>query len=280
MDINKREKFCFPKGRLKALVLSYDDGSEHDRRLIDMMNANGIRGTFHLNSGKLGGAYHVLPGEISTLYKGHEVSSHTVNHLHLEQLDDTEIRREILNDRKALEDLTGYPVRGMSIPFGTYDQRVLKLLPELGIEYARGEESGDSGKFDLPPSFILWPSTAHHTNALQPAERFLSLIPLKMMLFIIWGHSYELDGFLSTDTSKGWKYMEYLCERLGGQKEIWYSTMVEVMDYLKAIDHVKFSADETIAYNPSALSVWLKNDDAPIEVKGGELKKLPQPATK
>ena len=42
---------CFPGGKHKALTLSYDDGRTQDRRLVDIFNRNGIKGTFHLNSG-------------------------------------------------------------------------------------------------------------------------------------------------------------------------------------------------------------------------------------
>ena len=44
----------FPGGVRRALTMSYDDGAEFDRRLVGIFNENGIRGTFHLNSGKLG----------------------------------------------------------------------------------------------------------------------------------------------------------------------------------------------------------------------------------
>ena len=70
---------CFPGGKHKALTKSYDDGSTQDRRLIEIFNKYGIRGTFHLNSGLMD-AEHVQPEEIPELYKGHEVSCHTVTH--------------------------------------------------------------------------------------------------------------------------------------------------------------------------------------------------------
>ena len=44
---------AFPGGKRKALVLSYDDGRVEDRRLVEIFNRHGLRGTFHLNSGNL-----------------------------------------------------------------------------------------------------------------------------------------------------------------------------------------------------------------------------------
>lgn len=41
----------FPEGKLKALTLSYDDGVEQDERLIGILRAHGMRGTFNLNAG-------------------------------------------------------------------------------------------------------------------------------------------------------------------------------------------------------------------------------------
>lgn len=41
----------FPGGLSHALTLSYDDGVETDRRLIDIMRAHGLKGTFNINAG-------------------------------------------------------------------------------------------------------------------------------------------------------------------------------------------------------------------------------------
>ena len=41
----------FPEGRTKALTLSYDDGVEQDKRLMEILNAHGIKATFNINTG-------------------------------------------------------------------------------------------------------------------------------------------------------------------------------------------------------------------------------------
>ena len=71
---------CFPQGKHKVLTMSYDDGKIFDRKLIEIFNKYGIKGTFHLNTG-------IMPvdedriqlSEVKELYKGHEVSCHTSN---------------------------------------------------------------------------------------------------------------------------------------------------------------------------------------------------------
>ena len=41
---------AFPGGKHKVLTFSYDDGKLEDRRLVEIFNKNGLRGTFNLNT--------------------------------------------------------------------------------------------------------------------------------------------------------------------------------------------------------------------------------------
>ena len=42
----------FKDGIRKAVTLSYDDGVVQDKRLIEIMNKYGIKGTFNINTGR------------------------------------------------------------------------------------------------------------------------------------------------------------------------------------------------------------------------------------
>ncbi|WP_259305162.1 hypothetical protein [Enterococcus asini] len=44
----KQYYLCYPGGKFKALTMSYDDGRTEDRRLIEIFNRWGLKGTFHL----------------------------------------------------------------------------------------------------------------------------------------------------------------------------------------------------------------------------------------
>ena len=46
-------EYLYPGGLAKAITFSYDDGQVYDRRLIEIFNQAGFKGTFHLNSGNL-----------------------------------------------------------------------------------------------------------------------------------------------------------------------------------------------------------------------------------
>ena len=97
-DMGKTIKMLFPQGKDKALTLSYDDGTIHDRKLIDILNTYHIKATFNLNSGILSriGTENlkgrivdmstVTRDEIISLSTGPEIASHTANHSSLPTL--------------------------------------------------------------------------------------------------------------------------------------------------------------------------------------------------
>lgn len=93
----------WPEGKTKALTMSYDDGMVEDRKLVEIFNRYGIRGTFHLNSGTFQNDRHIDAGEVASLYNGHEVSVHTLTHPDLTNIPFTELVKEVCEDRKNLE---------------------------------------------------------------------------------------------------------------------------------------------------------------------------------
>lgn len=246
-------RFAFPGGKWKALVMSYDDGHAQDRGLVSIFNAHGIKGTFHLNSGALDRDTFVARSEVATLYAGHEVSSHTVDHPYLDQLDAAGIRWEIETDRGTLAALAGGSIRSLSYPFGAYNNLVLATLRGLGVGSARTVMNAGSPHF-LPADPLKWHPTCHHTGARRLAPSFADQTEERMSLLYVWGHSYELDyGF----SDNSWDYMSSLCAILGDRGDVWYAGMAEVAAYVAAIRGLEWPAANCV-YNPSDLSVWAK----------------------
>lgn len=188
-------EFTYPQGLKKALTFSYDDGREFDRRLVEIFNQHGLKGTFHLNSGTLGlhapNGDFVAPGEVKELYQGHEVAVHTVSHLHPMSSPLSQVSREIAEDRKALEALTGGLVVGMSYPYGCYSDEVVAVAKAQGILYSRTTVA--TGEFHLPADFLRWHSTCHHGDPrlLDLGKKFLAAPDMGLSLMYVWGHSFE-----------------------------------------------------------------------------------------
>jgi hypothetical protein len=253
--------------------MSYDDGSEHDRRLVAIFNDNGIRATFHLNSSSIGQEYRIGHDEVASLYRGHEVSCHGATHADLTHLSDDEIRGELSVDKEILEDLSGGPVRGLAYAFGAHDDRVVGLVAEAGFSYARGIH--DIWDFSLPEDALRLTTTCHHGGAMDMGRRLLENDSQDLQWMRVYGHSYELDGFMTGDVSKNWEYMEAFCRMIRGHRSIWYTTLIETIDYLAAMRSLETRDQNSRVCNRSNLAVWLKVDGFDLEVPAGMTIDLP-----
>ena len=256
---------CFPGGRHKALTMSYDDGREEDRRLVDIFNRRGIRGTFNLNAGIQGDPGRIPVEEYPELYKGHEIACHTYLHPTIERCPMEQVARQILQDRIELEALTGGPVRGLAYPNGSYSRQIMELLPMLGVRYARVVPT--TGGFAMPGNFYAWEGTCHHNqNLLERGKAFLELHKTQYLyLMYVWGHSFEFP------IHNNWQVMEDFCAMMEGREDVWYATNIEIADYMDAAARLQFTAAGDKVFNPSACSVWVEADRQKVEVPGGAL---------
>ena len=128
-----RIKFnLYKDGKTRALTMSYDDGQIHDLRLIEIFNKYGIKGTFNLNANNIGKEGYVTAQDVATKYVGHEVACHGLTHQYFERIPREELICEVIEDRRRLEAICGYPVNGMAYPYGTLSDDVKAELRALG----------------------------------------------------------------------------------------------------------------------------------------------------
>lgn len=260
----------FPGGKKRVLTFSYDDGSAGDARLIEMFNRYGVKGSFHLNGNRYVGITEEEIAALRARYAGHEVSCHTLRHGWPSRMPSQSVVCEVMEDRKILERVFGYPVVGMSYPSGSYSDAVISALEACGIVYSRTTQS--TGNFFLPEHFLAWHPTCHHRDALPLCEKFLANLDSQWThpLCYIWGHSHEFR------TEEDWAYMEQVVSLLAGNEKIWYATNIEIYDYMTAQRRLRISADETVFRNPSDISVWVeRNKTDIIEIPAGQTVVVP-----
>jgi peptidoglycan/xylan/chitin deacetylase (PgdA/CDA1 family) len=255
----------WPGGKLKALVLSYDDGNVQDRRFVQLLDKYGLVGTFNLNSGKLDTPSYITSAEVKTLFAKHEVATHSVTHPYLDGLSAPEIKKELADDRTALEALVGYPVRGHAYPFGAYDETVLATMKQVGLVYGRVVPS--TKDLRLPSDLLQWRGSCHHTCAYGLAQSLVAWNKSELALLQIWGHSWELDGGAPENN---WAHMEAICKLLGGKSDIWYAKMIDVADYLLALRKLRFSPQLDEVKNDSQTPVWIKSVSGIVELLPGQ----------
>ncbi len=274
MEIIMEIKSLFANGKEKAFTMSYDDGNyDGDKQLIGIFNKYGIKGTFHLNGHNYvpGGWAYDKVDELKKLYSGHEVSMHGYTHPFFNSLPNGEKFFELYEDKKALEGFAGYPIRGMSYPFGDYDDKTLDMMTDLGINYSRTVRS--THRFDIPRNFKLWDPTNHHADkAFEMLENFKNYsYKSTPPLFYMWGHSYEYN---KENASFTWDDLDRFCAEISKLGNVWFATNIEIFDYVTALRRIEMSIDRKMIYNPSALSVWLCIDGQKTEIKPGVVTNL------
>ena len=271
----------FPKGRAKALTLSYDDGTEQDIRLIRIMNQNGLKGTFNLNSGRFAPEGTVYPPEefhrklsvrqVKEVYtdSGHEVAVHGLTHPFLEKLPESMAMWELLKDRENLENTFRTIVRGMAYPFGTCNDTVVECLKKAGLVYGRTTISSHS--FDIPADWFRLQATCHHNDPeLMPLVRkFIEEMPAREpWMFYLWGHSFEFE------TGDNWEVIEEFAAFAGGHEDVWYATNIQIHDYVQAYWRLEFSVDGRQVYNPTVTELFFEKDGEKYSILPGEKKNL------
>jgi len=270
-------QFLWPEGRRVALTSDWDDGTSHDRRLVALLNRSGLKGSFNLCSGKLGldsrqsgWKDFVCADEVAALYQGHEVCSHSVHHPRPWSLPVDQFCWEMLEDRRRLEALVGYPVRGFVLPFGwkTGFDSCRELARSCGFRYLRHTES--TPQFDLPGDWFSWKPTCHCGEDLS---RHWALMLERStdqpgQLFYVWGHSYEFEDGL------GWEAIEAFAALAAGTPGVWYATKGEVYDYVSAWRRLDWSLDGTLVRNPSAAAVWFLRAWSTVRIEGGRSLRL------
>lgn len=269
----------FPDGKSKALTLSYDDGVDTDREFIKLLEKYGIKCTFNLCPGCAAPEGYVCPpsrphynlplSELRELYRSPvcEVATHADTHPRLDLVPTARCMSEIIDCRRALEDMFGTLIRGHAYPYGRLSDDVVKILEYAGIEYARTTVS--SRNFDLPTDWLKFDPTCHHNDPMleELTDRFIDSEPNHCSdgwLFYLWGHTYEFrrDG--------NWDMIEEFFKRVSGREDIWFATNIEVCDYVKAYRALVFYADGKRVYNPTLTDVWAKLNDKKVFIPSGK----------
>lgn len=266
----------FPGFLNKAVTLSYDDGRPADERLVAVMNAHGLKGTFNLNSFRLDDN---LSDRVKNLYlpTGNEIAVHGFYHLALTNVSDSAALNDIITDRKTLESLSGRIVNGMAYANGSVNAHVTDLVRACGIVYSRTTVSTHG--FSIPENWLLWNPTCHHNDPrlFELAEAFVGIgTPPAWYydlsgpkLFYLWGHSYEFDN------DGNWDRIEKFASMVGGRSDIWYATNREIYSYISAFNSLIFSADGGIVYNPTVTELYTEFYGRKVIIPAGSTAALP-----
>ena len=139
-------------GGTKKLGLTYDDGPNdpHTLRLLEVLARHEVRATFFV-IGRYARQRPDLVREVANA--GHIVGNHTFTHPALIFKSATEVRRELEDCRKSLEDAIGKPSNLFRPPFGARRPAVLRVARELGLMPVMWNVTGYD--WNAPPAAVI-----------------------------------------------------------------------------------------------------------------------------
>lgn len=200
---------------------SWDDGHPLDLRTAALLTKYGLKGTFYVPTEKSEWPLMTKSQVVELDGMGMEIGSHTVNHAILPQLASDQARRELIDSRRALEDLLGKAVPAFCFPKGRFNARTCSLVREAGYKIGRTtvgfhmERDFDPSCMPVSVQFVPHRRSIHVRHALKEAngigllnwarvcklETNLKQLCVMMMnsaaseggVFHLWGHSWEVD---------------------------------------------------------------------------------------
>lgn len=210
------------------ITTSWDDGHRLDLRLADILENNGLTGTFYIARNYLD--ERLSDGELKDLATRHELGAHTLHHPTLTEIPADEARQEIEGSKKWLEDVIGQAVTSFCYPKGKFTAEHRDMVEQAGYAMARTVEpyqfgAGDD-RYAMPTTIHIYPFPLRPVQGLrgirtrlQPIRNFLPHraglnVPLSAMkswsslaialleearringIWHLWGHSWEIEKF-------------------------------------------------------------------------------------
>jgi peptidoglycan/xylan/chitin deacetylase (PgdA/CDA1 family) len=204
-----------------VITTSWDDGHPLDLRLAALLAQHGLLGTFYIPTNFSEWPLMTRSQIVELDRMGMEIGSHTKNHAVLPELTEKRARHELVESRKALEDLLGKPVPAFCFPKGKFNSRTCSLVREAGYKLARTtvgfrtERNFDPACMPVSVQFVPHPGLIHVRHALKEGnavgllnwyrycklETDLQRLCRRMMdramdaggVFHLWGHAWEVD---------------------------------------------------------------------------------------
>ncbi|KAG9091926.1 Carbohydrate esterase 4 protein, partial [Ceratobasidium sp. 392] len=132
----------------KTVALTFDDGPYvNTKKLGDLLNKNGAKGTWFVNGNNYGCIYDSSnAASVKYVYdQGHQIASHTWSHAHLASLSGSALKAEFTKTNTAIKKITGADPAFMRPPYGEYDNEVREVAGSLGQKVVIWDfDSGDS----------------------------------------------------------------------------------------------------------------------------------------
>jgi peptidoglycan/xylan/chitin deacetylase (PgdA/CDA1 family) len=174
--------FIRAQNNSKKIVLTFDDGLIGNYLFaFNILEKYGFKATFFVTVDSISKIRYMSWEQLSVLYKhGHSIQSHTMTHPMLGECDESQITYELEASKKIIEDKIGAPVKYLSLPFGSLNERVTKIAEDTGYEAIFTSSSHSRN-----PSGKLYQLGRIHVKDTYSLKKFMRLIDSNPTQFLL-----------------------------------------------------------------------------------------------
>lgn len=209
------------------VTCSWDDGHRNDVRVAEILRKYHAKGTFFIYpenyvlytkdpaAALKKDPFLIVPHErFVAAYEGMEIGAHGFQHPDMRKLTPEELRFQLTESKRVLEDWFKRPVSGMAYPYGAYNADVEAAVKEAGYTYAR---TCDQLPTVFPPPAPTALPISLHLKSPKFWEEF-ERVKAAGGVFYFFCHSHELV------TEDDWKALEEKVAKLSADPTVqWVS---------------------------------------------------------
>ena len=118
-----------------VVTTSWDDGDVSDKRVIEILDRYGLKGTFYIPKEYWG--ERLSEDDIKAISGEHEVGAHTLSHIDLSKVDTLIATKEIEGSKAWLEEITGKNIQMFCYPRGRFTPETVRIVKDVGFHGAR-----------------------------------------------------------------------------------------------------------------------------------------------
>jgi peptidoglycan/xylan/chitin deacetylase (PgdA/CDA1 family) len=196
-----------PHPKKKHIIITFDDGNYSDYSIaFHILKKYRFVATFFVTVGRIGTRDYLDWDHLKEMIDGDmSIQSHSLNHLFLSDLSKDNLREELTESKRILEDKLSLPIYFISLPGGFYSQQVLKAAQGSGYKGVATSGPGFNdleslgGKFKLYKRFAITRETRMdnfqeivHARLLSNAKSHMVYVLKSMAQKVLGSRRYYL----------------------------------------------------------------------------------------
>ncbi|MDP4195852.1 MAG: polysaccharide deacetylase family protein [Bacteroidota bacterium] len=215
-----------------AISFTYDDNSITQFSIgIPLLDKYNLPGTFFVITKQIDDGFCGLTWKYlkSLTDNGHEIASHTVNHLQLNKLSSKDCERELKESQHRIEEMIpGYKCETIAYPGSSTNDTAIALAQKY---YIAARSGGGKSELKNPPNF--WNLNSFILDSNSSTELMNHYIDYSLS-FKGWCIEmiHGIDS-LGHDPINSHKWEEHLKYVKKNETKIWAGTMKDVVKYIK-----------------------------------------------